>query len=62
MWSAAMMLDHLGQPDAGPALIGAFETALAAGVRTCDLGGTASTTEVTDQVLQHCRTAGATSS
>jgi tartrate dehydrogenase/decarboxylase/D-malate dehydrogenase len=52
MWAAAMMLDHLGQPAAASTLVGAFESALAAGVRTVDLGGTASTAEFADAVLQ----------
>lgn len=52
MWAAAMMLDHLGQPAAAEALVSGFEAALAAGVRTRDLGGTASTSEFTTAVLQ----------
>jgi tartrate dehydrogenase/decarboxylase/D-malate dehydrogenase len=54
MWAAAMMLDHLGRPDAARALMEALEAALAAGTRTRDLGGTASTTEFTDAVLAEC--------
>jgi len=57
MWAAAMMLDHIGQPTAAAALTASFEAALAAGVRTSDLGGTASTGEFTDAVLQGCRDA-----
>jgi tartrate dehydrogenase/decarboxylase/D-malate dehydrogenase len=52
MWAAAMMLDHLGQPAAAEALVSGFEAVLAAGVRTRDLGGTASTSEFTTAVLQ----------
>ena len=55
MWAAAMMLEHLGEAQAGAALIAAFESALADGVRTRDLGGTASTSEFTDAVLARCR-------
>jgi tartrate dehydrogenase/decarboxylase/D-malate dehydrogenase len=51
MWAASMMLDHLGQHAAAGALIDGFETALAAGIRTRDLGGTASTDEFTKAVL-----------
>ncbi len=58
MWAAAMMLDHLGQAAAAASLTASFESALAAGVRTRDLGGTASTGEFTDAVLQRCRVAG----
>jgi tartrate dehydrogenase/decarboxylase/D-malate dehydrogenase len=51
IWSGAMMLDHLGYPEAGSQLVAAFEAALASGVRTRDLGGTASTSEFTTAVL-----------
>jgi len=54
MWAASMMLDHLGENEAAGALVAAFEAALAAGVRTRDLGGTASTEDFTQAVLQHC--------
>jgi len=47
IWSAAMMFDHLGHPDAARAVEAAIETVLAeGGPRTRDLGGTASTSEV----------------
>lgn len=52
IWSGAMMLDHLGHPDAAAHLIRAFERALSDGVRTRDLGGTASTAEVTEAVIR----------
>jgi tartrate dehydrogenase/decarboxylase / D-malate dehydrogenase len=55
MWAAAMMLEHVGETDAAGRLIAAFETVLADGVRTRDLGGTAGTEEFTSAVLQHCR-------
>jgi tartrate dehydrogenase/decarboxylase/D-malate dehydrogenase len=46
IWAASMMLDHLGEPEAGEELLGAVEATLAeSGVRTPDLGGTASTAE-----------------
>jgi tartrate dehydrogenase/decarboxylase/D-malate dehydrogenase len=52
LWSAAMMLDHLGEPTATTALLGAIETVLAAGTpRTPDLGGTATTTDFADAVI-----------
>jgi len=54
LWAAAMMLDHLGQPEAASALTDAFEAALADGTRTRDLGGEASTDEFTRAVLGHC--------
>jgi tartrate dehydrogenase/decarboxylase/D-malate dehydrogenase len=55
MWAAAMMLEHLGEVEAGSTLVAAFEAALADGVRTADLGGTAGTSEFTEAVLAHCR-------
>jgi tartrate dehydrogenase/decarboxylase/D-malate dehydrogenase len=46
VWTGAMMLDHLGFSQASIDLTTAFETVLASGVRTRDLGGTATTSEV----------------
>ena len=46
IWSGAMMLDHLGHPDASQAVVRAIESVLANGPRTRDIGGTASTEEV----------------
>ena len=47
IWSAAMMLDHLGHADAGAAIVKAIETVLGdGGPRTPDLGGKATTTDV----------------
>ena len=44
IWSAAMMLDHLGEPDVGKAIVSAIETVLAdEKLRTRDLGGKADT-------------------
>ena len=47
IWCAAMMLDHLGEEEAGAAVVAAFEAVLADGEHlTPDLGGSASTTEL----------------
>jgi tartrate dehydrogenase/decarboxylase / D-malate dehydrogenase len=46
IWSGAMMLDHLGQPEAAAAIVTAIENVLQSGPRTRDLGGTASTQDV----------------
>ena len=44
IWSAAMMLDHLGEPDAAKAIVSAVEKVLAEEkLRTRDLGGKADT-------------------
>ena len=48
IWSAALMLDFLGYPEAGRAIVAAIERTLAdpAAPRTRDIGGTADTTGV----------------
>jgi tartrate dehydrogenase/decarboxylase/D-malate dehydrogenase len=46
IWSGAMMLDHLGHPDASAAVVSAIEAVLRNGPRTRDIGGNASTVEV----------------
>jgi tartrate dehydrogenase/decarboxylase/D-malate dehydrogenase len=46
IWSGAMMLDHLGHPDAAAAVIRAIESVLAAGPHTPDIGGDARTQDV----------------
>ncbi|MGD9906525.1 MAG: tartrate dehydrogenase [Vicinamibacterales bacterium] len=52
IWAAALMLDHLGQADASREIVAAIETVLAEGrVRTPDLGGTATTGDVTTAVV-----------
>jgi 3-isopropylmalate dehydrogenase len=52
--STAMMLRHgLGQEAQAAAVESAVERALAEGLRTPDLGGTATTKEATQAVLQH---------
>ena len=52
IWSGAMMLEHLGEKEAAPAVVAAIETVLSeTTVRTPDLGGGSSTTEVTDAIL-----------
>jgi len=44
IWSAAMMLEHLGEPEAGQAIVSAIETVLKdERLRTRDLGGGADT-------------------
>lgn len=46
IWAGAMMLDHLGHPEAAADIVRAIEKVLAEpGMRTRDLGGTAGTTD-----------------
>lgn len=49
-WTAAMMLEHLGEAAAAARLMGAIESVTAAGVFTPDLGGSATTRDVTEAV------------
>lgn len=52
IWSGAMMLEQLGEADAASAVIGAFTEVLAErAFLSRDLGGTASTAEVTEEIL-----------
>jgi tartrate dehydrogenase/decarboxylase/D-malate dehydrogenase len=52
IWSASMMLDHLGHADAAAEVLAAVRGALAeGGVRTRDMGGTAGTAEFTRVLL-----------
>ncbi len=47
IWSGAMMLDHLGYPKAGAAIVKAIETVISeTKLRTPDLGGKTKTTEM----------------
>jgi tartrate dehydrogenase/decarboxylase / D-malate dehydrogenase len=50
IWSASLMLHHLGEPEAGERLLRAVEAVCRDGVLTRDLGGTASTAAVGDAV------------
>ncbi len=54
-WTAAMMLEHLGEAPAAALLMRAVEQVCAAGVMTPDLGGKASTVEVTRAVCEAVR-------
>src|SRR5579871_583706 len=57
-WTGAMMLEHLGEPDAAARLMRAIERVTANGsVLTPDLGGTATTKQVTDAVCDALRSA-----
>jgi len=55
IWAAAMMLDHAGFPDAGSRILAALEETLASGTKTGDLGGTATTDQMADAVVQRLR-------
>jgi tartrate dehydrogenase/decarboxylase/D-malate dehydrogenase len=46
IWSGAMMLDHLGYPQASEAILHAIEAVLKDGPKTPDVGGTANTEDM----------------
>jgi tartrate dehydrogenase/decarboxylase/D-malate dehydrogenase len=50
-WTAGQMLEHLGEHDAAQRLMAAIEQTTAAGVLTPDVGGKATTKDVTKAVL-----------
>jgi tartrate dehydrogenase/decarboxylase / D-malate dehydrogenase len=52
IWSASLMLDHLGLTDEAARVMRAIEATTASGALTPDLGGTCRTTEVTDAILR----------
>lgn len=52
IWAASMMLDHLGHTASGERILSALEEALSSGVKTRDLGGEASTEDMTNAVIQ----------
>ncbi|MEO8165203.1 MAG: tartrate dehydrogenase [Betaproteobacteria bacterium] len=51
-WTAVMMLQHLGEPKAAAMLMGAIEHVTSSRVFTPDLGGRASTAEVTEALCR----------
>ena len=46
IWAGALMLDHLGHPEASASVMAAIEKVLTSGPRTPDMGGTARTEDV----------------
>ena len=54
-WTAAQMLEHLGEPKAAQRLMAAVEAVAEKGIRTPDIGGTATTQMVTDAVCEEIR-------
>ena len=53
IWSAALMLDHLGLGDEASAILDAIERTTASGTLTPDLGGSGRTPDITDAILAH---------
>ena len=53
IWSAAIMLEHLGEVEAANNIMEAIDKSTSAGVLTVDLGGSASTSDVADAVIKN---------
>ena len=53
IWSAAIMLEHLGEKEAADNIMQAVDKATSEGVLTVDLGGTAKTSDVADAVIKN---------
>tara|TARA_R110002096_G_scaffold9533_1_gene37563 strand:+ start:74148 stop:75197 length:1050 start_codon:yes stop_codon:yes gene_type:complete len=53
IWSAALMLEHLGEIEAANNIMEAIDKSTTSGVLTVDLGGSASTTDVADTVIKN---------
>jgi isocitrate/isopropylmalate dehydrogenase len=52
IWSAALMLEHLGEGEASERLLRALEATCREGPRTRDVGGDASTSAVGDAIAR----------
>jgi tartrate dehydrogenase/decarboxylase/D-malate dehydrogenase len=57
IWSAALMLETLGEADASRALMRALEDVCRDGPRTGDVGGSATTSQVGDAIAESVRNA-----
>jgi 3-isopropylmalate dehydrogenase len=52
VWAGAMLLEHLGQPEAAADVVKAIEESLRGDVKTYDLGGRATTEEVGSEIAR----------
>ena len=58
IWAGAMLLDHIGEPEAGTLVMDALRAVARDGPRTKDLGGTATTREVGEAIAARVGAAG----
>ncbi len=58
IWAASLLLEHTGHPKTGRRVLQALEAALESGTKTRDLGGSATTEEMTDAVIARLMTSG----
>lgn len=59
-WTAVQMLEFLGEPEAAGRLMSAIEQVCAAGIMTPDIGGTATTADVTHAIVGRIKGSNAT--
>lgn len=52
IWTAKMMLDHLGEEKIADRLLEVIEGVIEEGIMTRDIGGTSTTTEVKDEIIR----------
>ncbi len=52
IWAGALMLEHIGYPEAGSRVLAALEGTIVGGTKTRDLGGVATTDEITEAVIR----------
>ncbi|WP_270572513.1 tartrate dehydrogenase [Bacillus glycinifermentans] len=55
IWTAKMMLDHFGEEELGNRLLDVIEDVLKSGWLTPDIGGTCTTKEVTDEIINRLK-------
>jgi tartrate dehydrogenase/decarboxylase / D-malate dehydrogenase len=55
IWTAKLMLDHFGEDELGSVLLKTIEDVTADGIKTPDVGGKATTREVTDEICRRLR-------
>ncbi|MGF1636129.1 MAG: isocitrate/isopropylmalate dehydrogenase family protein [Cyclobacteriaceae bacterium] len=51
IWSGALMLEHMGETKAAAAIVKAIEATLADGIKSIDIGGKNSTTEIAEGII-----------
>jgi tartrate dehydrogenase/decarboxylase / D-malate dehydrogenase len=52
IWTGKMMIDHFGEQELGNLLLTSIEEVLTDGIKTPDIGGKASTSEVTNAIIE----------
>lgn len=55
IWTAKMMLDHFGEVEMGERLLQVVEEVTAAGIKTPDIGGNATTVEVAEEICKRLK-------